>query len=212
MTRVPTRVLPLAGTLPDRRGLGVDSMRAGRGLTAVLAVIALATGCGGSGSATNQPRALPKAETQVVSQDLTFTGLMAGHVTSAKTGPKFSCGTPTFPDVFTVTDLEITLRGHVWKLGITAEEYSGPGRADDESTITLADAKDSTVGYLSDDHKTELTFGEDGRSGTTDADLFRQLSDTSEGGSKFDDDVRGDNDASAGGKSGFHVKGTWHCP
>lgn len=173
-------------------------------------VVALA-GCGNSG-VTNGPRALPKAETQTVAEDLTFTGLMSGHVTSARTGPKFSCGTPTYPDVFIITDLEVTLAGHVWKFGITSEEYSGSGRASDESTITLADAKDPTVGYLSDDHKTELTFGEDGRSGTADANLFRKIPQGNSNDPGFDDDVRGGNDASGNGKSGFHVTGTWHCP
>lgn len=172
-------------------------MRTGRAATAVLVAIALA-GCGGSGdsdpvaSASGGPRALPTAASQTVPVDLTFAGAVSGHVTSAKTGPKFECGTPTFPDVFILSDLEVELDAKVWALSVVANGYTGPGRITADIAVTLADPNDPTGGFVGTDRDTtEMTINDDTRSGTTKDTLFRSTS---------------------GDTVTVQVSGTWRCP
>jgi hypothetical protein len=173
-------------------------MRAGRWVTAVVVAIALG-GCSGSGDGDSAgaasgggPRALPTAESQTVPVDLTFTGAVSGHVTSARTGSKFSCGTPTFPDLFTLSDLDVELNGKTWAFGVSANSYSGPGRAIGTIVITLADPKDSATGFISKDKETtEMTVNEDTRSGTAKAALYQNIGDD---------------------KPSVQVSGTWRCP
>lgn len=173
-------------------------MRAGRWVAVVVAVVGLAAGCSGSDgdpSATlTGARALPKAETQAVRVDLTFTGEVNGHVTSARTGRKFACGTPSFPDLFTLNDLEVTLGGNVWAFGISAAGYSGPGRVTGQLVVTLSDPTNSANGYLSKDSgpaRGDVVVDPGKQSGTATANLYRNLGDD---------------------KPAVHVTGTWRCP
>ncbi|HEX5494493.1 MAG TPA: hypothetical protein VFX70_07985 [Mycobacteriales bacterium] len=156
-------------------------------------------GCSGSGpdpggGTATGARDLPTAESQVVAVDLTVTGVVHGHVTSAKTGSKFACGTPGFPDLFTLNDLEITLGGNVWAFGISATAYSGPGRITGQLVVTLADPKSPATGYLSKGTgpaRGNVVVNPDKQSGTVTADLYRNLGDD---------------------KPTMHVTGTWRCP
>lgn len=173
-------------------------MRTARWVTALVAVAAL-SGCTGSGGGSADPtptrgRALPTAESQTVTVDLTVTGTVTGHATTAKTGPKFACGTPTFPDLFTLNDLQIQLGGQTWAFGISAAGYSGPGRVTGQLVVTLASPTDTANGYLSKDSgpaRGNVVVNPDKRSGTATADLYRNLGDD---------------------KPAVHVTGTWTCP
>lgn len=183
-------------------------MRTLRWALAAITAIAVA-GCGGSdgGGTTTSPDpqssdssastgpsggASPSPAEQTVSVDLTFTGVLAGHVTTAVIGPKFACGTPTFPDLFTLNDLEVELGGRTWAFGISASSYSGPGRMSGNVVVTLADPKNTADGYLSKEvGDAEVVVAEDTKSGTATAGLYRDLNDP---------------------KPSVQVTGTWRCP
>lgn len=182
-------------------------MRTLRWAAAAVTAIAVA-GCGGSdpdgtpsrpqssGSAVSTSpsgaSASPSPTAPTIAVDLTFTGVLAGHVTTATIGPKFSCGTPTFPDLFTLNDLEVELGGRTWAFGISASNYSGPGRMSGNVVVTLANPKNTADGYLSKEvGDAEVVVAADAKSGTATAGLYRDLNDP---------------------KPSVQVTGTWHCP
>lgn len=132
------------------------------------------------------------AGAQDVTVDLTFTGALSGHLTTAHTGPKFACGTPTFPDMFVLQDLQGELGGQTWAYGITISSYDGPGPATGNVVVNLTDPTNPSNGYINKEiATTKVVVNPDGKSGTSQVDLYKNVSDE---------------------KPALTVTGTWRCP
>lgn len=160
-------------------------------VTAVLVLVAAA--CGGSnspsaGSSSQSPASSPSAApSATIAEDLTFTGALAGHMTSAGRGDTYVCtGSST---QFVAGPIVGDVGGKNVSMSITKISFHGPGSYPgggvgfDEGSNHYFPATGSS--------QTGLVVSADLRSGSVDLDLA----------------ANSDPNTVVG-----HVSGTWRCP
>jgi hypothetical protein len=82
--------------------------------------------------------------------DVTFSGAVAGHFDDPVKGPKYACGTPTYPDLWVINDVEGTVAGVAYALHIDVNNFTGQGKQTGNVIIDLMPVgKDPGSGYLS---------------------------------------------------------------
>src|SRR5436190_17191402 len=120
--------------------------------------------------------------------DAAFTGAVAGHFDNPTKGPKYACGTPTFPDLFTLNDVEGTVGGTTYALQISSNNFTPAGSQHGTTVLTLTPGADTAHGFIST-HPATVVMA-DKQSGT------------------FEGDVQQGLDA---GTPTVHIKGNFHC-
>lgn len=120
--------------------------------------------------------------------DATFTGAVAGHFDNPTKGPKYACGTPTFPDLFTLNDVDGTVGGATYALQISINNFTPAGPQHGNTVLSLTPGADTAHGFMTVHPPTVVMA--DKQSGTFEGDLQQGL------------------DA---GAPVMHVKGSFHC-
>ena len=121
--------------------------------------------------------------------DITFSGAITGHLDNPVKGPKYACGTPTYPDLRVVNDVEGSVAGVPYALHIDVNNFTGQGKQTGNVIIDVTPVgKDPSSGYLSVEPPT-VTF-DNPTSGSVDGDAQQGL----------------DSPAPT-----VHVKGTFRC-
>jgi hypothetical protein len=121
--------------------------------------------------------------------DITFSGAVTGHLDNPVKGPKYACGTPTYPDLWVINDVEGSVAGVPYALHLDVNNFTGQGKQTGNVIIDVTPVgKDPSSGYLSVEPPT-VTF-DDPTSGSVDGDAQQGL----------------DSPAPT-----VHVKGTFHC-
>ena len=173
--------------------------------TLVALALALAAGptlagCGDSASSAAAPSAAaPSAATTTgaaptngggaATVDATLSGPVAGHFDQPVKGARYACGTPSFPDLFTLNDVEGAVGGSPYTLQVVINNFTGSGKQTGNVVITLVPGTDVSHSYSSLAESPTVVMT-DKRSGTFDGNL-RQGLDTS--------------------GPAIHVRGTFHC-
>jgi len=121
--------------------------------------------------------------------DATLSGPVAGHFDQPVKGARYACGTPSFPDLFTVNDVEGTVGGSPYTLQVTVNNFTGSGKQTGNVVITLVPGTDISHSYSSLAESPTVVMT-DKRSGTFDGNLRQGLDTTG---------------------PAIHVRGTFHC-
>lgn len=121
--------------------------------------------------------------------DFTFSGSVSGHLDNPVKGPKYACGTPTFPDLWVLNDVEGSLGGTSYELQLSINNFTGHGAQTGNTILTVWKVgSDPSTGFMSvEAPKVSFT---DPSSGT------------------FDGDVQQGLDSPA---PTLHVTGSFHC-
>jgi hypothetical protein len=131
---------------------------------------AQATEAAPSSPATSAPGA-PGGPAQV---DLTFSGAVAGHLDNPVQGPKYACGTPSYPDLWVLNDVEGTVAGKTYAVHIDVNNFTGQGKQTGNVVIDVTIVgQDPSLGYLSVEPPT-VSF-DNRTSGTVDGDAQQGL-------------------------------------
>jgi len=121
--------------------------------------------------------------------DATLSGPVAGHFDQPVKGARYACGTPSFPDLFTLNDVEGTVGGSPYTLQVVINNFTGSGKQTGNVVITLVPGTDISHSYSSlAESPTVVTT--DKQSGTFDGNLRPGLDTTG---------------------PAIHVQGTFHC-
>jgi hypothetical protein len=82
--------------------------------------------------------------------DVTFSGALSGHFDNPVKGPKYACGTPTYPDLWVINDVEGSVGGVPYALHIDVNNFTGQGKQTGNVIIDVTPVgKDPSSGYLS---------------------------------------------------------------
>ena len=101
----------------------------------------------GSSSPPTSASGAPGGPAQV---DLTFSGAAVGHLDNPVKGPKYECGTPTYPDLWVLNDVEGTIGGTTYAVHIDVNNFTGQGKQTGNVVIDLTVVgQDPGSGYLS---------------------------------------------------------------
>jgi len=177
--------------------------------TLVALALALAAGpalagCGGGSASAGAPPAAPAttgaapsaASTGAAADgggaatvEATLSGPVAGHFDQPVKGARYACGTPSFPDLFTVNDVEGTVGGSPYTLQVTVNNFTGSGKQTGNVVITLVPGTDVSHSYSSLAESPTVVMT-DKQSGTFDGNLRPGLDTTG---------------------PAIHVRGTFHC-
>lgn len=180
-------------------------------LALALAAVPALAGCGGSASsgaassaAASSPAA-PSAAAPAAAGDTTtgaaadgggaatveatLSGPVAGHFDQPVKGARYACGTPSFPDLFTLNDVEGTVGGSPYTLQVVINNFTGSGKQTGNAVITLVPGTDTSHSYSSLAESPTVVMS-DKQSGTFDGNLRQGLDTTG---------------------PAIHVQGTFHC-
>lgn len=121
--------------------------------------------------------------------EATLSGPVAGRFDQPVKGPRYACGTPNFPDLFTLNDVEGTVGGSPYTLQVVINNFTGNGKQTGNAVITLIPGTDTSHSYSSLAESPTVVMA-DKQSGT------------------FDGNLRPGLDTSG---PAIHVQGTFHC-
>ena len=120
---------------------------------------------------------------------MTLTGAVSGTFANPHKGPKFACGTPTLPDLFTLNDVEGGVGGVQYAFQISINNFTGSGSQTGNVVFSLQPVgQPSSQGYLSTQRPTVTMT--DPKSGSFEGDVQQGLN---------------------SGVPTIHVKGTFQC-
>jgi hypothetical protein len=121
--------------------------------------------------------------------DATLSGPVAGRFDQPVKGPRYACGTPHFPDLFTLNDVEGAVGGSPYTLQVVINNFTGNGKQTGNTVITLIPGTDTSHSYSSLAESPTVVMT-DKQSGTFDGNLRQGLDTTG---------------------PAIHVRGTFHC-
>lgn len=172
--------------------------RAGLALTALVASCAaslVACGSSDTGSTSSSGTTASADPSGSVPEDLTFTGVVSGHMTEGRRGPVFACAGGSFAPSglggsgqLAIGPIVGAVGGTDYQINIVMLNYHGPGTyAVSTGFFSLTPNSDASGSQLLTSNAGTFVVNKDGRSGTADMDLH-------------------------GTPGAAHVKGSWTCP
>jgi hypothetical protein len=123
-----------------------------------------------------------------VAVEMTVSGTVTGQLRSPVKGPKYSCGTPDFPDLWGLSDVEGDIDGVPYYLQISINNFTGTGKQTGP-IITVGRIGSDPGKYFMNSHPATVVMS-DRRSGTFEGDLQQTLGEAS---------------------PAIHVKGSFRC-